>query len=290
MTSDSVPVRGGVTDTLPLSVVILTFNEERNLSSCLASLAGRVADIHVLDSGSTDATVEVAHAAGVPVHHNPFRGFGQQRNWAIDNVPHEHSWVLHLDADERMTAELHDELRGVLSRQPLEAGFYLASKLMLGGHWLRHSSGYPVYQVRLFHKDRLRFADHGHGQREVTDGVVGYLKHPYLHDAFSKGLEDWFAKHARYARAEAMLLHRERRSVAASLLDLVTADRVGRRRALKSLAYRMPARSMLRFLQIIVLNRGFLDGPAGLVYARMLVAYESMLDVHFARLRSGIDF
>ncbi len=135
---------------LPLTLVILTQDEEKNLPECLRSVIGRVADIHVLDSGSTDGTVALARGFGVPVHVHPFAGFGQQRNWAIDNIPHAHRWVLHLDADERMTPDLEAELRRLLTADPSEAGFYVPSKLMLDGRWLRHSSGYPVYQVRLF--------------------------------------------------------------------------------------------------------------------------------------------
>jgi hypothetical protein len=161
--------------------------------------------------------------------------------------------------------------------------------LLLGGHWLRYSSGYPVYQVRLFHCDRLRFENHGHGQREVTDGVLGYLNQPYIHDAFAKGLDDWFAKHGRYARTEAETLFADRRSLAETVSYALRGDAVQRRRAIKSLAYRLPGRGFLRLFHALILNRGALDGPAGWTYARMLAAYESMVTVHLSRLKNGID-
>lgn len=271
---------------IPLSVVILTRDEEKNLPACLRSLAGRVDDVQILDSGSTDGTVAIAREFGVPVHTHAFEGFGQQRNWAIDNLSHAHDWVLHLDADERMTDALAAELGEVLRSNPAEAGFYVPSKLMLDGRWLRYSSGYPVYQVRLFHRDRLRFADHGHGQREVSDGRLGYLRNAYLHDAFNKGLDDWLAKHARYARLEAEEIRADRRGVWRSIGGLCDADPVRRRRALKSLAYSVPGRPTLRLLHLLIINRGLLDGAAGILYARMMAAYESMVDVHLARLRS----
>lgn len=273
---------------LPLTVVVLTHNEERNLPDCLRSVVGRVADVHVLDSGSTDATSAVAREFGVPVYTHPFAGFGQQRNWAIDNIPHAHPWTFHLDADERMTPELCAELSERLARDPPEAGFFVASKLTLDGRWLRYSSGYPVYQVRLFHRERLRFMDHGHGQREVTDGALGYLENAYVHDAYNKGLDDWFAKHAIYARREAELLWRERPGLFPLLRGLVGFDRVRRRRAIKTLAYSLPFRPTLRLLHLLILNRGLLDGRAGIVYARMMAAYESMMSTHCARLRSGL--
>jgi glycosyltransferase involved in cell wall biosynthesis len=289
MTSDSRDPIANSSAALPLTVVILTQDEEKNLPECLRSVIGRVDDIHVLDSGSTDGTVAVARGFGVPVHVHPFSGFGQQRNWAIDNIPHAHPWVLHLDADERMTPELYAELQSLLASHPVEAGFFVPSKLMLDGRWLKYSSGFPVYQVRLFHRERLRFKDHGHGQQEVTEGTLGYLRSPYLHDAFAKGLDDWFAKHARYARRDAELMWQERRSLFGMLRHILGTDRVARRRALKSLAHSLPFRPALRMLQLLVVNRGLLDGRAGILYARMMAAYEAMVDVQLARLKAELN-
>src|SRR5687767_11727279 len=82
---------------LPISVVILTQNEERNIAECLDSVAS-FDDVHLLDCGSTDQTLEMAKARGAQVHHNPFKGFGQQRNWAIDNIRTKYNWQFHLDA------------------------------------------------------------------------------------------------------------------------------------------------------------------------------------------------
>src|SRR6476660_5861652 len=148
---------------IPITIVILTQDEELNLAGCLDSVAGACDDIHVVDSGSKDNTIEIAHERGVAVHVHEFSGFGDQRNWSIDNIAHKYEWVFHLDADERFTPELAHEIDLILRRHPTEAGFYVANKLMLGESWLRYSSGYPVYQVRLFHRQRLRFANHGHG-------------------------------------------------------------------------------------------------------------------------------
>jgi glycosyltransferase involved in cell wall biosynthesis len=273
---------------LPLTVVVLTLNEERNLPSCLQSIVAHAEDVHVLDSGSTDATVQIAREYGVPTHTNSFAGFGQQRNWAIDNIEHRHQWVLHLDADERATPELLTEIERLLARDPTEAGFYIASKLMLDRYWLRYSSGYPVYQVRLFHRERLRFQDHGHGQREVTAGRLGYLQSPYLHEAFNKGLDDWFAKHAHYARREAEQLQLESRGFLQVMSAVFSADAVARRRAGKALAYKLPGRPLLRLVQLLLLNRGILDGRPGLLYARMMATYEAMISVHLCRLKSRI--
>lgn len=266
------------------SVVILTLDEEINVRACIESLRG-VDDIHVLDSGSSDRTCELAREAGAKVSVNAFESFGKQRNWAIDNMPLENEWVLHLDADERMTPELLEEIRGLVEKGPQEAGFFVPSKLMFMGRWLRHAGGYPTYQVRLFHTGRLRFTDYGHGQREETDGEVGTLSQPYLHDAFSKGLDDWLGKHNRYSRQEAEQAIREK-AEGLRLGDLVSSDSVARRRTMKRIAYRLPARASLRWWYIYLFQLGFLEGREARTYATLITTYERMTGIKIKWLES----
>ena len=161
------------------SVVVLAQDEAINIEACLRSCRS-CDDIHVVDSGSTDDTREIAAAMGAVVHRHAFASFGQQRNWAIDNISIRNDWVLHLDADERLTPALDAELRTLVVRNPPEAGFFVPSKLIFMGRWMRHTAG-PMYQVRFFNRRRLRFVDYGHGQREQTAGQLGTVQHPYLH-------------------------------------------------------------------------------------------------------------
>lgn len=256
-----------------ISVVILTQNEEPNLADCLKSCSW-CDDVHVVDSGSTDRTVDIATAHGAQVHINPFRTFGQQRNWAIDNIQHKHDWVFHLDADERFTPELIQEMRDVATSNSTLAGYYVPHKLIFMGRWLRRAEGgYPVYQMRFFHKRRMRFRDWGHGQREDTRGRVGTLSKPYIHYNFSKGLEEWIEKHNRYSTLEA----RERFAGAerSGVRGSVWGTRVERRRFFKSRIWpRLPATWMLRFLWMYVVNGGFLDGVAGFHYCLLMSSYE----------------
>jgi glycosyltransferase involved in cell wall biosynthesis len=268
---------------VPITIVILALNEEANLGPCIDSCAFSD-DIHVLDSGSTDRSVEVAEAHGAKVWTNTFESFAAQRNWAIDNVPHKYHWVFHLDADERFTPGLVAEMRRIIDLERLEAGWYVPNRLIFMGRWLKFASGYPVYQVRLFHRERLRFQVHGHSQRELTEGVVGKLDEPYLHFNFSKGLEDWFDKHNRYSSQEAQQAFDERGRGAGSA-GVFSSDRTTRRRALKSLAYRFPMRPTLRWLYTMVMQRAMLDGPAGWRYARLLAMYEKMTDLKLKELR-----
>ena len=156
----------------PVSVVILTHNEEINLEACLESCSW-CDDVAVLDSGSTDQTAQIAAQRGVKFYTHPFHSFGEQRNWAIDNIPAKHDWVFHLDADERFTPELIAEVDALLKANPSQAGFYVANQMIFMERWIKHASGYPAYQMRLFHKARMRFKDVGHGQRENTSGEIG---------------------------------------------------------------------------------------------------------------------
>lgn len=271
--------------TLSITVVVLTHNEAANLPGCLDSLRG-FDDVHVLDSGSTDGTRELALARGVQVHLNaPFRGFGQQRNWAIDHIPAKYDWHFHLDADERLTPELIRELFEIVAADRGCGGYRVASKLMFCGNWLKRAGQYPGYQVRFFHRGRLRFNDHGHGQREATTFPIGTLRYPIIHYGFSKGIDEWFRKHVAYARREAeqsRLKLSEKQS--GSLLDGTT-----RRRWLKRLVSRMPGRYFLRLVHLLVLRGGFLDGWRGFTFARMLATYESMIEIYQSLLTRGMD-
>lgn len=271
----------------PVSVVILTHNESMNLPATLDSCAW-CDDVVILDSGSTDGTVEIAEARGVGVYHHGFESFGKQRNWAIENIPLKHDWVFHLDADEHFTPALVDEMRQRIAAAPgTLAGFHVPHKLMLHGQWLRRAGGYPVYQMRLFHRHRMRFIDHGHGQREQPGSLTEKLAEPYYHFAFSKGLEDWLAKHNRYALREAeALVHGGGLELRWS--ELFSGDGIQRRRALKALSYRLPFRPTLRWWMIVLLQRGVLDGRAGLTYAAMIRTYEQMVGLHVRALRADV--
>jgi acetyltransferase-like isoleucine patch superfamily enzyme len=269
--------------TVPVSVVILTLNEEVNIPGCLASCAW-ADDIHILDSGSEDRTAELAGSLGATVHTHPFESFGKQRNWAIDHIPLKHDWVFHLDADERFTPELVREMTDRLRDDPPEAGFHIPHKLMFMGRWLKRSGGYPTYQMRLFHKQRMRFRDYGHGQREDTTGQVGVFRSPYLHYSFSKGLYDWMDKHNRYSSLEALEVIGSKRE-RLHITDTFSRDPVRRRRAWKELGYHLPFRPTIRFFVALIVSGGILEGRAGFTYAKLLALYEQMTTLKLRLLK-----
>lgn len=272
---------------MSISILLLTLNEEANLPACLASVAWSD-DIVALDSYSQDATVTIAEQAGARVHQRVFDNFAGQRNHALDHIDFKHDWILHLDADEIVTPELRAEMLQAIDDDRFDA-YRVPSKMMFFGQWLRYSGLYPSYQVRLGHRQRFRFKQVGHGQREDLDpDRVGTLTHPYLHYSFSKGLTDWFEKHNRYASDEAretLRLLAGRQGI--DWLGLWSSDPTRRRRALKALSSRLPFRPSLRFLYMYVLRRGFLDGRAGLTYCRLLSIYEYLIVLKTRELSVG---
>jgi glycosyltransferase involved in cell wall biosynthesis len=269
-----------------ISVVVLTFNEAGNLPRCLGSV-GFSDDVLVLDSGSTDATCAIARELGARVLARPFDSFGRQRNHAMEQGALRHEWVLHLDADEVVPPGLRDELLRIAGTPGDGPDAYrIPSKLILMDRWLRHAGMYPAYQVRFGRREALRFVDHGHGQREdLPPERVGTITQPLDHHNFSKGLDDWYARHRRYAAAEAAQALSERTE---PLLagELIATDHTSRRRALKRLANRLPFRPWLRFTYSYFVRRGFLDGKAGYRYACMLADYQRFIDDEIRRLRN----
>ena len=249
----------------PVSVLVLTFNEEENLPRCLNSVQW-ADDVLVLDSFSTDRTVEIARKLGARVIQRTFDTFAGQRNFGLDEGSLRHEWVLHLDADEVVPEALKEELIDISQGAGREhPAFRVASKMMFQGRWLKHAGMYPAYQVRFGRRNELRFVQVGHGQREsLPPSEIGTLHHALEHYSFSKGLHEWFEKHNRYSTAEAVEALRQS-GVAVDWRGLVSTDRTERRRALKSLAMRLPFRPTLRFGYMYLLKRGFLDGRAGLV-------------------------
>lgn len=287
MSDQQVSVGAVKSMTIPVSVLILSLNEECNIARCIKSISW-CDDIVVLDSGSQDATREITEAHGARLFERAFDDFASQRNFALENFVFKYEWVLHLDADEVVTSALRDEIVAAIAHSKYRA-YRVPSKLMFLGKWLRFSGMYPTYQVRLGHVEHLRFKQVGHGQRELLDrGLIGTLQQPYLHFCFSKGLSEWIEKHNRYSTDEAFQgLETGRIQEAGWKRLLSSADKTERRRALKKLAARLPFRPTLRFVYMYLFRLGFLDGRAGFIYCRLMASYEYWIVLKTREIRKG---
>jgi len=250
-----------------LSVIVLAFNEARNLPDLFHSIRRLTATVYVVDSYSTDESREIASQAGAVVVEHAFENYGVQRNWAQDNLDVNTEWVLHLDADERLTPELVEEINGVVSRNdPRYDGYMLRKRSVFLGKWIRHGAHYPSYHLRLYRKSRGRCENRLYDQHFLVDGPVGRLKHDYI-DIITADLHSWSTRHLRWAGLEA------REMVSASTTGQVNPRLAGnpieRRRWMRQRVYRnLPlfVRPAGYFLYRYVIRLGFLDGTEGLIF------------------------
>jgi len=267
-----------------ISVLIPTKNEERDLPACLRSVAW-CDDIHVYDSYSTDGTVAIAKAAGANVTRRPdqdtSRPFGgdesSHRDWGLRHISFRHPWVLHLDADERATPELHREILDAVRSPGACSAFEIERRDYLFGTWLRHVQASPFY-IRLFRPECMRYERLINPVAQV-EGDIGRLSGFLEHFPFSKGFSHWLERHNSYSTFEAQQIAADRsKQVAFSVRKAFSArDFHERRFHQKALFYRLPARPLLKFLLLYVLKRGFLDGRAGFTYAVLQSFYEYMI-------------
>lgn len=258
------------------SIYILTYNEETEIAACIES-ALLSDDVVVVDSFSSDRTVEVAQRYPVRVVQHRFESHGRQRTWMLQSVPVKHEWVYILEADERMTPELFQECLTAMQSQEY-IGYYVAERVMFMGQWIRRSTQYPRYQMRLFRRDRVWFDDYGHTEREVCDGPTGFLKETYPHYTCGKGLTRWIDKHNRYSTDEAQETLKQLETGTVKWGDLFFGQsEVERRRALKDLSLRLPFRPLIRFFYMYFLLGGILDGRAGFAWCTLQAFYEYLI-------------
>jgi len=247
------------------AVILLAFNSEDTLGATLAS-ARRVSDeIFVVDSFSTDGTVELARSLGATVVQHAFEHYGAQRNWAIDNLPVTRGWQLHLDADEWMDDELVAAIQ-VLPENPEHAGYFLPRYLRFLGRVLRHGGMSPTWHLRLFRTGVGRCEDRKYDQHYLLlTGTSGKLRGMMIDDV-RMPLTEWTARHNRWADGELAEMH------AGESTGRLQPDAFGnpaqRKRYLRQKYDRLPlfVRPFLLFAYRYILRLGFLDGTEGFIF------------------------
>jgi glycosyltransferase involved in cell wall biosynthesis len=266
------------------SVFIQTLNEEENLPRCLACFAWSD-DIVVLDSISQDRTEQIARAAGARFFQREYRGRAENQNWAVENIRFKHPWVYYSDADEVMPAALAREIQDLTARPDNpHAAYRLRRRDHFMGKWIKHSSQYPLWFVRLFRPEKIRWTRKANPVAQV-DGSVGDLTNDYLHYPFSKGLSDWLWRHNRYSTYEAEENLRSLNEGDLRWRQIFSPDQAQRRRALKTLSFRLPARPLLKFLYMYFLRLGLLDGRPGFHYCLLQAMYEYQIALKLRELR-----
>ena len=259
---------------LQISLIILTYNEEIHIERLLKNISDWAEEIFIVDSFSTDKTLEIAKKYGTKIFQHKFENQAQQFNWALDNIKIKNDWILRLDADEYLTEELKQEISEVLFNIRTSdvlnidiTGFYIKRRVYFMGRWIKHGGYYPTWILRLFKKGKARSEQRQMDEHIVLlEGKVGKLKNDFIDDN-KKDLTWWIEKHNNYASREA----NEKMNYELKIMNNEgkIEGQAGRKRWLKNnFYYKMPMflRACMYFCYRYFFRLGFLDGKEGLIF------------------------
>lgn len=272
---------------IPVSVIIMTKNEEKNIAKCLLSVKD-FDEVFVVDSNSTDRTCDIAREFGAAVVTFTWNGqYPKKKQWCLEQLPFRNDYVLYVDADEEASSELAAEIQELFqSGRKLAAGYFVAYDYVFMNRVLKH--GHRMYKLVLFHREKGRFLDYddlsasnmweveGHYQPQI-DGETGVLERCMVHDDHDS-LFDYFAKHNRYSDWEAVVRDR-------GGFRNLNESQIMIRRLQKKWFDRMPLKWIVAFLHSYILKLGFLDGAAGFHYAFARSVYYWQIGIKMSELR-----
>ena len=272
---------------IPISVIVMTKNEERNIAKCLHSIIG-FEEIFVVDSGSTDRTCTIAKEMGSKVVNFQWNGkYPKKKQWCLESLPFMHNWVLYVDADEEVTPRLAEELRILMETGPRYTGYFVGYDYIFLGQVLKH--GHRVYKLVLFDRLKGRFFDYddldavnmweveGHYQPKI-EGKIGTLRNRMLHNDYAS-LYHYFERHNRYSDWEAIL--QAKGSSARS-----EESQPAMRHALKKVFAAMPCKGLIAFTHSFILKLGFLDGHSGFHFALARAFYYWQLSIKLQEIKA----
>ncbi len=245
-----------------ISVTIIALNEENNIRECLESVKW-ADEIVVSDSGSVDRTIEICRGFGAKVYSDKWYGFGKQKNLCAARAAND--FILNIDADERVTPELRDEILKAVKSGNM-AGYYIPRKNFFGDRWIRRCGWYPDYNLRLYSKGRGGFSERLVHEAASVAGPKGYLKNPLVHRTYS-GISDYMARMDRYSTLAAR-----------QMLD------EGKDAGLTDLAFR----PLFTFFKMFVLKSGFLEGAAGFTLSGLYACYTFTKYAKLRELKRGL--
>ncbi len=264
-----------------IEFMIPTLNEASHISETVRNVA-QVGPVFVLDSFSTDGTQELARKAGATVVEHKFENYSKQKNWGIDNLPFKGKWIFIIDADERLTPELIEELRALVSNPTAANGYFVNRVVIMMGREIRHSGAFPSWNLRLFQRGTCRYEDRSVHEHMICDGPTGYLRDLMLHIR-RESINEYLTKHIKYADMESdewvkMVTGSDRAARAGKLFRDLLKYRLLLRRDIWP---RIPAKPWVRFIYMYFFKLGFLDGRAGWHLASLMSCYEYMIELLF---------
>jgi len=245
---------------IPLSVVVITKNEENNIAECLASVRGWADEIIIVDDESRDRTVSMAEGFTDRIFQRRMDNEGKHRNWAYAQAKNE--WVLSLDADEKVSDELKNEITAVLKDTKFHA-FSIPLRNYIGNYWVRHSSWYPAGKLRLFMKSRFRYEEVEVHPKVFLDGETGHLSKDIIH----KGYPDF----------EHFLASLNRQTTLEARKWIATGRKMSAGRALW--------RTLDRFPRSFIGKKGYKDGFIGFMIAFFASLYQLMSYAKYWEMR-----
>jgi glycosyltransferase involved in cell wall biosynthesis len=280
---------------VPVTVVLPVLNEERNLPAALESVAF-ADEVVVVDSASTDRTAAIAEEHGARVEQFSYNGLGPRKKaWALEHLELANDWVLMLDADERVPAALRDEIAAAIESGEAD-GYFVDREFVFMGRSLRCFR--PNWNLRLFRTgcgcmedlglyELPRTGDNEVHEHIVVEGPTAFLKTALLHQDY-RGLTDWLDRHNRYATWEAHLYRKFRTEpLGVGPAGFLRLDPVRRKRVLRRLWSRLPARPLLRFFVWYLVRRGFLDRRPGFAFCVLMSYYEFIIKAKMRELEQG---
>lgn len=251
-------------------MIILTFNEENNIRACIESAQGKVDEIFIVDSYSTDKTLEIIAEYGIPVTQHAFENYALQRNWAIKNLPIKSEWIMNIDADHRVSTEFWADLSQKFqnSEQQKVNGFMAPRRTMFLDKFVKFGGHYPIYQGVVFKKGFGQCEEKEYDQHFVIDGPTAIVKGDII-DIITESLSIFTLRHDKWSTLEA--------NDALALQDsidkkLVRADKNGnpmeqrRYQRMRYYSYPLFWRVIMYFIYRFFIKGGFRDGKEGVIF------------------------
>lgn len=252
---------------IPVTVLVLTYNEELNIEKCLKSLSGWIDEIIILDSNSTDSTINIVKNYTKNIYYHDFETHAKQWNWAMKNIEINNEWVLGLDSDQSVSPGLKDKLTELFSNDLMDTkGFYVRRKQIFLGQWIRHGGYYPKYLLKLFKKQNVRIDD-----KELVDhhfyidGKTKIIENDIVEENIKENnLTFWFGKHLKYAD----LIAKESLNNNKKNPNIIVDGPDGHTMRMKKMYNSLPLflRPFLYFIWRYIFQFGFLDGTRGLIF------------------------
>lgn len=256
---------------LPISGIILTYNEEKNIQACLESIKDLLEEIYIVDSYSADSTLEIVKRFTKNIFQHEFENYGKQRNWALKNLPISTDWVLNINSDQRVSKELKSKLVETFSKvKDINCdGFLIARKTIFLGRWIKFGGHYPVYDAILFKKGYGVCEESRYDQVFTINGKLKILSGD-VEDIVADDLSSFTLRHNKWSSLEAIdqILGEDYISKKLGVKQNIFGNPMEKRRFLKSLYMKLPLfiRPFLYFIYRYFFKLGFLDGKEGLIF------------------------